>query len=233
MEPILTKQDVFDLLKTTWQHWNDRPLEYPHFLLELEYIDFFSLLITQLHVEENDNIVPVVNCYLDAAQKHSIKQICSMMEYQNSDGTAIWNLMSEKQLIVKRDQKIYKKQVPVKTRKELKKEYWMDYNHWILAKVCWNGLLDSQNPDFRIIITSSVAEDSEDPIDVLLAQEYKPLWGVWTALNTFGRPLTTFENFNDSVCVRPYAALVRYSKATGKRVNFVSHLNSFSTAGFL
>lgn len=228
MKPVLTKKEMLELLKSTWQHWQKRPLRFPHFLVELEYIDFFSLLLYQLPSGNNDNIVPVVEHYLEAALEKSIRQICNLMDRQKPDSTAIWNLVSERQLILRRDQKIYKKQIPVKVRKELNKEYWMDYNHWTLATALWKGLIDSQNPEFRVIITSSVMEDSEDPVEVLLAHAYKPLWGMWAAFNALGRPLNSMENDSDSIHLRPIASLVRYSKETGKRLSFRDHIKSFS-----
>lgn len=214
MNPFLTKQYVIDLIKLTCLQWEKRPFKFPRFIVELEYINFFSLFIKEIPARKNDNIEPIVEHYLEEPLEKAIKQICLLMDRNTANGTAIWNIISERRLILRRDQRMYNKQVPGKAPKGITQSYWMDYNHWALALAFWKGVLDSQNPDFRVIITSSLIEDSEDPIEVLLANEYKPLWGMWAAFNALGRPLISTGNDSYSINVLPYAAWSRYKEKT-------------------
>jgi len=94
------------------------PLKFPRFIVELEYINFFSLLIKEIPAAKDDNIGPIVEHYLEGPLEKAIKQICLLMDQHTANGTAIWDIISERRLILRRDQRIYNKQVLVKPQKD-------------------------------------------------------------------------------------------------------------------
>lgn len=206
-----TKECLLSQFQATRLHWKKHPLHYPVFIVELEYLDFFYLLIKNLTSNDSTNIVPEITAYLEQPFKNSFEQICRLLDNHTANGLPIWKLISEQRLILRQDQRKYNKQVAGKSPKGLTSNCWMVYNHWVLATALWKGFVDAQEPGFTILLTELFSEYSDDPVEVLLASEYRPLWGLWVAFNALGRPLISWGNENNAIYVHPFGALIEYT----------------------
>jgi hypothetical protein len=76
----------------------------------------------------------------------------------------------------------------------------------------WDGFLASQQPGFTITLPS----ESDDDIDigVLLADEYKPLWGIQAAFLAVGKP--NVGAWGEDIKVSPELSWITYKKEMEK-----------------
>lgn len=101
MFPYLTKQDVLSQLSAVIDSWKEPPFQYPAFIIELDYVKFFQKMMATIRADSKVNFVPVVQKYLEQAFNLTVIEICRALEQNKADGTAIWQLMDQRMLILR------------------------------------------------------------------------------------------------------------------------------------
>jgi hypothetical protein len=205
MHVILSKPRVLALATDLWKAWwQDAPVTYPNFLIELHYLDFFIHFLRDIRIAPDADVVPVMRSLLETALEKSCKQIEQQYSKLHSDGAAIKKAMGERRLILRKQWVEYNSQIQLKNH-SLAKELREDYNHWLLALTLWNGFVRSFEATFIV----HLAEDAYDPDDVLLQEANKPLWGMWMAFSALGRTFISTAN-NHTISISPFVLWQRY-----------------------
>lgn len=199
-----SKKQALEELQSICKKWEQPPFPSPGFLQELRFLDFFVLMIA--HLPNSTNIVPQIEEIIEHALKDSFMQICRVLnEHKETDGSEIFNLAAENEFIPISVIKSYNKNVEGKSPKGLRRTDWIAYNTWLLTSVFWKAFIDSHDPDFQLDI--HVDEYPETPDEILLQDDYKPLWAMRQAYKATGINI----GFNgDRICVRPHEEWHRF-----------------------
>ena len=217
MDLALSKQELLTI-SGDLHRIRHRPFRimYPAFLIELQYVDYFSFLVQGLSIGKETNVIPILNTLFERTIELAIKQVCRMLDQYNADGSTIFSLLNEGMPVLRQDWRRYNRQAPIpgKKIKAFPKPLWEDYNHWLIAGTLWKGFLHSFEPRFTI----NLPEDALGPLEMLLDAYIKPLWGMYYSFNELGRPFITNYNDNDSVSLSPFESWYRY-KAQMEEVN--------------
>lgn len=181
---------------------------FPAFCIETEFIDFFFHIIAE--TPQRNNVVPFMNRLIDQALTESIDHICTILDRHKVDGTAIFELMEQKQFIQLGVKRAYNKQLPGKSPKGLTSPGWCAYNNWVLTEILWKAYLQSHHPDFRVTIVDQ--EDSDAPVDAFYSADFRPLWAMKHAyVVEAGRPIS--GSANTDIFIRPIREWYLYIKA--------------------
>lgn len=205
-EHQLTKESVCETLSSVVKQWK-HPLPPPFnvrpvFHVEAMYAECFYFFFTRLPVSKDANIVPLIQHLFENASNLAFKNICRILDQNKTDGRKIFRLISDEKLILRRDRMAYNRQIPGKGSRGLKAKEWNDYNNYLLVKKYWDGLLLSQEKGFQVVLP----EDAMGPIELLLSEKTKPLWGMRAAAQEIGC-LYDDSKSGDGVNLIPYAAL--------------------------
>ena len=146
----------------------------PSFEIETWYAEYFLEYVPEFLVDDNTDIIPIVTEKYINILNSSYRGICKVLDKYPVDGTKIFEIISKKQIIPRKDRSAYNRQVPGKHPKGLKKAAWANYNHRVLANAYWLGFLGSLQPDFQI----TLPDDTSGPREFFLATEIKPFWGM-------------------------------------------------------
>lgn len=211
-QTALSRQVVIEMMISAVLSWRQKPLNYPIFILEQDYLEFFYFLLRYLTFNDTKNVLPEITTYLEQASNKSVQQICILLDQQKADGMLIWQLMAEGRLILRKQQRDYNKQISGKSPKGLTRCCWMDYNHWTVACTVWEGLVESVNPYYKVSLENLLWDCVDDPIDGLLDPEKKLFWGMRKAFVALGDPFNSNENYNNAIYVRPFDSWLRYTE---------------------
>ncbi len=215
MNACLTKEDVCAIFASIVKQWTHPPCQtYPCFLNETWYAECFLFYLSRLKIDLHKDVVPLITGHFKKALDRSFLEICKVLDQHPPDGTKIFEILCEEKFILRKDRRAYNCQVPGKTPKGLKTEEWEEYNHWLLANLYWKGFLLSHEQGFQIILP----EDVEGPIELFLADETKPLWGMRITAQEAGTAIMGGDG--DCIRVHPYASLESYFgylKENGKK----------------
>jgi hypothetical protein len=183
--------------------------EFPAFIFETEYLELFAEIIEQ--VPEYSNIVPFMDQLIDQVLEESILENCRVLNKYKVDGTAIFELMAEKKLILTGVRKAYNKQVRAKSSKGLSIESWKAYNNWLLADIFWKALIQSYDAGFKINLKQD--NYSKSALKTLKDPHYRPLWAMKQAYIEAGEPAHGYSN--EDIFVRPIAEWYGLRKSSG------------------
>lgn len=208
MKKSLTKNEVIDILKTTNEVYKNLRPKMPSFVVESKYSKYFYEWIQWIPVSDNDNIVPIVKELVETQYNEKSRQIFKILDQNKVDGSFIYELVAGEKLLLRKDQKRYNRQIPGRMPKGILRELWHDYNHWLLAVVFWDGFISSLQPSFKV----NIPLEARDDINILLAPELKPLWGMWNSYKELGSPLCTSHNDGNAIFVNPWEPLSDYRR---------------------
>jgi hypothetical protein len=183
--------------------------EFPAFILETEFLEFFAEIIEQ--APEYSNIVPFMDQLIDKVLEESIFEICRVLNKYKVDGTTIFGLMAEKKLILTGVRKTYNKQVWGKSPKGLRTEPWNTYNNWLLAEMYWKALIQSYDPGFKLDLKQD--NYSKSALKALKDPRYRPLWAMKQAFIEASEPAHGYAN--EDIFIRPIAEWYGLKKNSG------------------
>lgn len=163
----------------------------------MKFLKDYLLLLPAI---DEDHLATVVEKRLEQSLEKSIRQICHTMDKYGANGSHIWRLMDNRQLILRRDWKKYNKQLSPDQDGITIRE-WENYHHWLLANACWTGFLTS----FEDTFTIKMKDTWFDPPSLLLRPEYRPLFGMMTGVDQVGSPCISMrnENYGDCITLNP------------------------------
>jgi hypothetical protein len=171
---FLTKDDVCEILKGSIEQWKDSPVTFwPRFPIETWYAEYFVSCLSRLPVDPITNIVPIVTLKINHELDLARQDIGKIIKQHQLAGTSIFKIIYEEKFIVRKDLRVYSKQLTGRPLKDLK-QVWERYNLWLLTNLYWQGIVWSQEPGFEIILP----DDIEGPMTFFLTPETKPLWGM-------------------------------------------------------
>lgn len=173
--------------------------EFPAFIFETDYLEFFAEIIEQS--PEYSNVVPFMDRLIDQVLEGSILEISRVLNKYKVDGTAIFELMAEKKLILTGVRKGYNKLVRGKLSKGLRTESWKTYNNWLLADIFWKAFIQSYDAGFKIDLNQY--NYSKSALKALKAPHYRPLMAMKQAYIEAGEPAHGFAN--EDIFIRPIA----------------------------
>ena len=202
MNIYLTKGEVCEIFASVIKQWKQPSDDiYPCFINETWYVECFHFYLSRMLVETYIDVVPLITEKFNNGLDTSFRNICKVLEQNPVDGTTIFEIMDKQKFIYMKDRKTYNRQVWGKWPKGLKREEWEEYNHWVLANLYWQGFLWSQESGFQI----TVPQDADGPIELFLADETKPLWGMRIKSLEAGTPIIGTDG--DCIRVRPYVSI--------------------------
>jgi len=206
MRISLSTAEALIELKTLYELGEKPGFVFPAFIIETEFIDFFFQMISQTPAKED--VVPFMNRLIERALTESINKIWTVLARHNADGTEIFELMQDKQLIPLRVKRAYNRKLPGKSPKGLVSPYWNAYNNWLLATILWKAYLRAHDPDFRLYNLED--EDSDAPLELLYSADYRPLWAMKQAFKEAGKP--AHGSAKDDIFIRPIREWYVYIK---------------------
>lgn len=199
-----SKKRALEELQSICKKWEHPPFPSPGFLVELQFLGFFALMIER--IPDSNNIVPQIEETIERALKNAFLEICKALDgHKEADGSEIFNLASGNEFIRRSVIKAYNKKLEGKSPKILKHTEWIAYNNWLLTSLFWKAYKESFNSDTQFNIP--VDDYPETPKEVLLLDDYKPLWAMRLAYKNAG----VYIGFTgDSITVRPHVEWRRF-----------------------
>lgn len=202
MNVCFTREELCEIFSSSIERWKNPGFNiYPCFLVEKMYLQCFHYYIRRMDVEPAENLVPLISEKFRSALNNALHNVCKVLAQYPVDGISIFTIIDEHKFIFMKDRKQYNRKIAGKTPKGLKTEQWEEYNHWLLANLYWDGFLQSQEAGFQILFP----ENTEGPIELLLATETKPLWGMRYKALEAGIPI--LGSYNDCINVHPYISV--------------------------
>jgi hypothetical protein len=192
------------------------PFDFPAFIFETDFIDFFALILERM--PETSNVVPLMDQFIAKNYKRSVAEIRGILNQNKADGAAIVKLISNKQLILTSVRKAYNKKVG-KLRNGLGAGPWRAYNNWLLAGLLWKAFVQSHDPAYKVTITEY--EDTGLPMETFDDPNLRALWAMKQTFAQVGRP--THGNANGDVFIHPLAEWYLFLKNQG-----MGSFNAFS-----
>lgn len=201
----LTKGYVCNTLASVIRQWKHPAAGIlPCFCNETWYCECFYFYLSRFPFRNDAPIVPYINQHIENALAIAFRKICKILDQHPADGAKLFELMCEEKFILRRDRTWFNKKVDGKYPKGLKRDEWEEYNHWLLAKLYWQGFLWSQEPGFQIILPN----DIDGPVELFLSHSAMPLWGMRINAEQAGHP--SIGSYGDCINVRPYAFFEMY-----------------------
>ena len=217
MQIALSTTEALEDLELLLVLGKNPPFDFPAFIFETDFIDFFALILERM--PETGNVVPLMDKLIARNLDESVVAINEILTQNKVADTAIAALLSNKQLILTSVRKAYNRKARGKSRKGLGPRPWRMYNNWLLAGIFWKAYLQSYDPKFKVNIDEY--EDAEIPVETLLDPNLRPLWVMKQAFAEAGSP--SHGSANKDIFINPLAEWYLFLKNYG-----TDSLNAFS-----
>jgi hypothetical protein len=181
-------------------------MDYLWFHNEVTYVYFFNFFLTKTTFKNRLNVVPEVSAMLDQACNMAFTAICKVLDRHSADGIPIFHLMMDEHLILRKHRRHYNVQVKGPHPKGLQREEWEDYNHWLLAKHYWKGILAALQPGHSLPIPDYI----DLPLALSLAEETRLLLAMKEEIAMVGIPILGREG--DCISLRPYQSFHKFTQ---------------------
>jgi hypothetical protein len=208
MNVNLTRQEAIRELRSLFQKWKSLPSGQRFFYVETQYVDFFIYMLKEIQVNETQNILPLIHEFLKQGFDIAAANILRVLDQNTVDRTHIDSIITNKQLMLKRDRRVYNSQLPGKSKNPngIQALEWEAYNNWLLAMFYWQGYIASH--EYYSIRVWQDRRMRDAAIKTLLFPEFKILWDMRESAAVAGIPILGEDD--DCVLVHPY--LIFYPK---------------------
>lgn len=170
----MTQQDVTGIFESAIKFFKNFSGDiFPSFDTENWYAQCFLMHLQQFEIDENANIIPVATKAFKNALEQSTAKVVKLIDKRKTEGNAIIEKISNKELLIKRYRKEYNKQLSA-SGTEFGRDDWMNYNNWIVTTAFWDGFLMSQKPGFQYV----PPENADGPLKKFIKPVTLPLQGM-------------------------------------------------------
>jgi hypothetical protein len=209
MQIALSRKNALEELKLLLEVGRKPAFDYPAFVIEIDFIDMF-IHMTKWSPDLPD-IIPFIETLIARALEESIVDLIEVLKLHKVDDNGIFEMASNKQLILTGVRKAYNRKIPGKAPKGLGTEPWKTYNNWVLAQLFWKAIVQSYDPSFKVRVIES--DWSGSAIETFYDPVYRPLWAMKQAYAEAGSP--SHGNSNDDIFMRAIAEWFLYLQKKG------------------